>query len=130
MKIFFRFLLVSSFHPVISSVMSTKGGISSSSHFSPGFSLFIKGMSVTELGLGGLFGRFGIDVTFLATIDIACGKLLFSSEVASLCTRNGYHLISISYICICINLNFIILLSRIKLSFNIKRKFLLFVQNG
>ena len=59
--------------------MSTKGGISSSSGFSPSFSSFIKGMSVTELGFGGLFGGFGTDVTFLATIDIACGELLFSS---------------------------------------------------
>ena len=32
--------------------------------------LFIKGMSVIELGFGGLFGGFVTDVTFLATIDI------------------------------------------------------------
>ena len=69
--------------------MSTKGGISSSSGFSPGFSSFIKGMSVIELGFGGLFGSFGIDVTFLATIDIACGELLFSSEVASFAQGMG-----------------------------------------
>ena len=69
--------------------MSTKGGISSSSGFSPGFSSFIKGMSVIELGFGGLFGGFGIDVTFLATIDIACGELLSSSEVASFAQGMG-----------------------------------------
>ena len=40
-------------------------------------------MSIKELGFGGLFGRFWIDVTFLACIDNAWGELLFSSEVVS-----------------------------------------------
>ena len=61
--------------------MSTKSGISSSSGFSPGFSSFIKGMSVRELGFGGLFGGSGIDVTFLANMDFVCGELLSSLEV-------------------------------------------------
>ena len=77
------FLLASSFHPVISSVMSTKGGISSSSDFSPCFSSFIKGVSVKELGFGWLLGGFWVDVTFLASIDNAWGELFFSSEVVS-----------------------------------------------
>ena len=45
--------------------------LESGSVYSPGFSSFIKGMSVIELGLGGVFGRFVTDVIFLATIDIA-----------------------------------------------------------
>ena len=76
-------LLASSFHPVISSVMSTKGGISSSSDFSPCFASFTKWLSVKELGCGWLFGRFWVDVTFLASIDNTLGELFFSSEVVS-----------------------------------------------
>ena len=63
--------------------MSIKGGISSSSDFSPCSASFTKGVSVKELGFGGLFGGFWFDVTFLASIDNACGELLFSSEVVS-----------------------------------------------
>ena len=63
--------------------MSTKGGISSSSDLSPCFTSFTKGVSVKELGCGWLFGRFWVDVTFLASIDNAWGELFFSSGVVS-----------------------------------------------
>ena len=65
------FLLASSFHPVISSVIPTEGSISSSSVFSPFFTSFTKGVSVKELGFGWLFGGFWVDVTFLANINNA-----------------------------------------------------------
>ena len=63
--------------------MSTKGGISSSSVFSPCFASLTKEVSVKELGFGWLFGGFWFDVTFLGSIDNAWGELFFSSEMVS-----------------------------------------------
>ena len=45
------------------------------------FVSFTKGVSVKELGFGGLFGGFWVDVTFLTSIDNALGELVLSSEV-------------------------------------------------
>ena len=99
-KILINSLLAPSFQPVISSVMSIKGGFSSSSDFSPCFASFTKGVSVKELGFGGLFGRIWVDVTFLASTDNAWGELGCQFRGGFLCTRNGIHLCSISYVCI------------------------------
>ena len=63
--------------------MSIKGGISSSSDSSPCFASFTKGVSVKELGFGGLFGGFWLDVAISASIDDACVEMVFSSEMVS-----------------------------------------------
>ena len=112
-----NFLLASSFQPVISSVMSTKGGISSSSDFSPCFASFPKGVSVKELEFGWLFDGFWVDVTFLASIDNAWGELFFQFRGGFLCTRNGCHLWSISYVSISVGLNIKICSCRVNISF-------------
>ena len=76
-------LLASSFQQVISSVMSTKGGISSSSDFSPFSTSFTKGVYIKDLGFRGLFGQFWLDVAISESFDNACHELVFSSEVVS-----------------------------------------------